>query len=101
MLAGRQRWYDWAWITMDPGCPGCCRLLIRRTRQTRELAFTAVTHPVTWRLDVLVRVAGIRWSRRRTFAVGMGLAGLDEHQVRRWASWSRWVALAPEPERGH
>src|SRR5213075_1422037 len=23
-----------------------------------------------------------------------GLAGLDEHQVRRFASWSRWVTLA-------
>jgi hypothetical protein len=23
-----------------------------------------------------------------------GLAGLDEHQVRRWASWHRWVTLS-------
>ena len=24
----------------------------------------------------------------------LGLAGLDEHQVRRWASWYRWTTLA-------
>lgn len=29
-----------------------------------------------------------------TFQSGKGLAGLDEHQVRRYASWSRWVTLA-------
>jgi hypothetical protein len=28
------------------------------------------------------------------FQAGKGLAGLDEHQVRRWASWHRWVTLA-------
>lgn len=25
---------------------------------------------------------------------GKGLAGLDEHQLRRYTSWSRWVTLA-------
>lgn len=28
------------------------------------------------------------------FAAGKGLAGLDEHQIRCWASWYRWVTLA-------
>ncbi|GFH34027.1 hypothetical protein SCWH03_02320 [Streptomyces pacificus] len=28
-----------------------------------------------------------------TFQAGKGLAGLDEHQVRRFTSWSRWVTL--------
>ncbi len=28
------------------------------------------------------------------FQAGKGLAGLDEHQVRRFTSWSRWVSLA-------
>jgi SRSO17 transposase len=45
-------------------------------------------------LPVLVRVAGIRWSTEENFAVGKGLAGLDEHQVRTWTSWHRWVTLA-------
>ena len=28
------------------------------------------------------------------FQAGKGLAALDEHQVRRWTSWYRWVTLA-------
>jgi hypothetical protein len=28
------------------------------------------------------------------FQTGKGLAGLDQHQVRRWRSWYRWVTLA-------
>ena len=30
----------------------------------------------------------------KTFQTEKGLAGLDEHQVRRYPSWSRWVTLA-------
>ncbi|GAA2484805.1 hypothetical protein GCM10010276_23220 [Streptomyces longisporus] len=29
-----------------------------------------------------------------TFQAEKGLAGLDEHQVRRYPSWGRWVTLA-------
>jgi hypothetical protein len=28
------------------------------------------------------------------FQAGKGLCGLDQHQVRRWCSWYRWVTLA-------
>ncbi|MFF8646535.1 hypothetical protein [Streptomyces sp. NPDC015345] len=28
-----------------------------------------------------------------TFQAGKGLTGLDEHQLRRFTSWSRWVTL--------
>jgi hypothetical protein len=28
------------------------------------------------------------------FQTGKGLVGLDQHQVRRWRSWYRWVTLA-------
>ena len=42
----------------------------------------------------LVRVAGRRWSIEEAFQAGKGLAGLDEHQVRRWISWQRWTLLA-------
>jgi hypothetical protein len=31
---------------------------------------------------------------RRRLQAGKGLCGLDEHQVRRWRSWYRWVTLA-------
>jgi SRSO17 transposase len=32
------RWYDWPWVSIDPGLPGRRHLLIRRHRRTRELA---------------------------------------------------------------
>ncbi|MGW7369688.1 IS701 family transposase, partial [Streptomyces sp. NPDC054841] len=42
----------------------------------------------------LVRVAGSRWRVEETFQTEKGLAGLDEHQLRRYPSWARWVTLA-------
>lgn len=45
-------------------------------------------------LATLVRVAGSRWRVEETFQSGKGLAGLDEHQGHRYASWSRLVTLA-------
>ena len=45
-------------------------------------------------LRELVRVAGRRWTIEESFQAGKGLAGLDEHQVRRWTSWQRWTLLA-------
>jgi SRSO17 transposase len=88
------RWYDWAWAVIDPGRPGHRYLLIRRSRQTGELAFYRCYSPHQVPLPVLVKVAGIRWSTEENFQAGKGLAGLDEHQVRRWDSWYRWTTLA-------
>ncbi len=45
-------------------------------------------------LRELVRVAGQRWPVEESFQAGKGLAGLDEHQVRRWTSWKRWTLFA-------
>ncbi|WP_165547444.1 hypothetical protein [Kribbella sindirgiensis] len=39
-------------------------------------------------------MAGRRWTVEESFQAGKGLAGLDEHQVRRWTSWHRWTILA-------
>jgi hypothetical protein len=41
-----------------------------------------------------VRVAGWRWKVEESFQTGKGLTGLDEHQVRTWTSWYRWITLA-------
>jgi SRSO17 transposase len=46
------------------------------------------------RLIQLVAVAGRRWTIEESFQGGKGLAGLDEHQVRRWLPWRRWTLLA-------
>ena len=85
------RWYDWAWVTIsDPG-PGHRHLLIRRNRRTGELALYRCYSLQQVTLAALVTVAGLRWTIEENFQAGKGLTGLDEHQVRRWTSWYRWV----------
>jgi SRSO17 transposase len=90
------RYYDWAWITTDPAAAlaGQRSLLIRRNNTTGELAYYRCYAPAPVSLAVLVRVAGTRWTVEETFQAGKGLAGLDQHQVRRWNSWHRWTILA-------
>jgi hypothetical protein len=89
-----QRWYDWAWVTISEPGPGCRHLLIRRHQRTGELAFYRCYSPGPVTLAALVKAAGLRWTIEENFQAGKGLTGLDEHQVRRWASWYRWVTLA-------
>ncbi len=96
-----ERLYDWALIThpdpasrADPGDLQCWWLLVRRHRDTGELAFYRCYSPNPVPLRELVRVAGRRWTVEESFQAGKGLAGLDEHQVRRWTSWRRWTLLA-------
>jgi len=90
------RFYDWAWITIDPGTApaGQRSLLIRRNNTTGELAYYRCYAPAPVSLATLARVAGRRWTVEETFQAGKGLAGLDQHQVRRWNSWHRWTILA-------
>jgi SRSO17 transposase len=88
------RYYDWAWISIEPGCPGHHWLLIRRSRSTGDLAYYRCYAPSHVPLATLVKVAGCRWSIEENFQAGKGLTGLDEHQVRTWTSWHRWVTLA-------
>jgi SRSO17 transposase len=89
-----QRYYDWAWATVPHPGPGERWLLIRRHVRTRELAFYRCYAPEPVTLTSLVRVAGRRWTIEENIQAGKGLAGLDEHQVRTWTSWHRWVTLA-------
>lgn len=95
------RYYDWALVAhpdpaggTDPTDEQCWWLLVRRHRHTGELAFYRCYAPEVVPLRELVRVAGRRWTVEESFQAGKGLAGLDEHQVRRWISWQRWTLLA-------
>jgi SRSO17 transposase len=91
------RWYDWALFdVVDPEISGSGghALLIRRSISTGELAFYRCYAPTPVPLSTLVAVAGRRWTIEESFQAGKGLAGLDEHQVRRWTSWHRWTILA-------
>ncbi|MCX4680768.1 IS701 family transposase [Streptomyces sp. NBC_01433] len=98
LSAGRgakgQRFYDWAVIDLADPAPGHRQLLVRRNRTTGELAYYRCYSPEPVPLTTLVKVAGSRWRVEETFQSEKGLAGLDEHQVRRYPSWSRWVTLA-------
>src|SRR6266540_2080651 len=84
----------WQQVSCGTGAKGQHWLLVRRNHKTAELAFYRcfMPHPVP--LAVLVRVAGRRWTIEERFQTGKGLVGLDQHQVRRWRSWYRWVTLA-------
>jgi SRSO17 transposase len=89
------RTYLWAWLELTGAdAPGCHWLLIRRNPRTGELAFYRAHSPGPVTLAALVRVAGRRWTIEESFQTGKELAGLDEHQVRRWTSWHRWTVLA-------
>jgi SRSO17 transposase len=93
------RWYHWALIDLTDDDPdhdqhgGFHALLVRRARNG-ELAFYRVWTPGAVPISELVRVAGRRWAIEESFQAGKSLAGLDEHQVRRWISWRRWTVLA-------
>ena len=67
---------------------------MRRNLSTGELAFYRCYAPTPTTLAQLIAVAGRRWSIEESFQSGKGLAGLDEHQVRRWTPWRRWTLLA-------
>ncbi|WLQ37966.1 IS701 family transposase [Streptomyces castrisilvae] len=86
--------YDWAVIDLADPAPGSRQLLIRHNRTTGELTCYRCYSPRPVPLAELVRVAGSRWRVAEFFQAGKGLAALDEHQVRRYASWSRWITMA-------
>ncbi|MGW8554608.1 IS701 family transposase [Streptomyces tubercidicus] len=89
-----QWFYDWAVIDLAEAAPGRHQLLIRRNRTTGELAYYRSHSTTPAPLATLVNVAGSSWRVEETFRSQKGLAGLDEHQVRRYPSWARWVTLA-------
>jgi hypothetical protein len=88
-----QRYYDWAWVSLTAES-GHHWLLLRRHPRHGELAFYRCSCPTLVRLGELVGVAGRRWTIEESFQAAKGLAGLDEHQLRRWLPWRRWTLLA-------
>jgi hypothetical protein len=68
--------------------------LIRRHRHNGELVLYRCYSPDAVPLRELVRVAAAAGPSRKPSRPAKGLAGLDQHQVRRWISWRRWALLA-------
>jgi SRSO17 transposase len=92
-----ERWYSWALVGIsndNDDATGQHHLLVRRNDKTGELAYYRCYSPKPVTLREYVRVAGWRWKVEESFQTGKELTGLDEHQVRRWTSWHRWVTLA-------
>ena len=87
------RYYHWAWVTIRDNGPGCRWLLVRRHPRSGERAFYRCYAPQPAALATLVKAAGLRWTIEENFQAGKGLTGLDQHQVRSWTSWHRWVTL--------
>lgn len=87
------RLYDWAAIDLARPGPGSHQMLIRRNGSSGELTSYRCYSPRPVPLIALVRVAGSWWRVEEFVQSGKGLAGLDEHQVPRFGSWTRWVTL--------
>jgi len=58
-----------------------------------DLAYYLCHGPEDTPLRELVRVAGARWAIEETFQSAKGQVGLDQYQVRRYASWYRHITL--------
>jgi SRSO17 transposase len=89
-----ERIHRWALVAItnpDGVDGGCHHLLIRSSPTTGELAYYLTCTPDPVPLSRLVKVAGRRWRVEESFQTSKGLAGLDEHQVRTWTSWQRWI----------
>lgn len=88
------RMYSWLLIDIASSLPGYEWIMVRRNDSTGELAYYRCWSPHAVPLRTLVAVAGRRWTIEESFQAAKGQAGLDEHQVRTWTSWRRWVILS-------
>jgi SRSO17 transposase len=88
------RMYSWLLIDIASSLPGHEWIMVRRNDSTGELAYYRCWSPHPVPLRTLVAVAGRRWTIEESFQAAKGQAGLDEHQVRTWTSWRRWVILS-------
>jgi SRSO17 transposase len=88
------RLYSWLLIDIASTLPGHEWIMVRRNDSTQELAYYRCWSPRPVPLRILVGVAGRRWTIEESFQTAKGQAGLDEHQVRTWTSWRRWMILS-------
>lgn len=80
-------------IEVTEKAPGHHHLLIRRNDKTGELAYYRCYNPTPAPLATYIGVAGRRWKIEESFQTSKGITGLDQHQLRRWTSWRRWIIL--------
>jgi SRSO17 transposase len=91
------RWYEWRWLPLaQPMHPAWRRWLLVRRSMSDPTALTAyvVFAPHESSLEVVVRVAGSRWTVESCFEAAKGEVGLDQYEVRSWTGWYRHMTLA-------
>jgi len=91
--------YDWAAVRVlesRDGVPGPERwLLVRRSiSDPKELAYFLSNAPEDTPLEILAQKASQRWTVEQCIEEGKGETGLDEYEVRSWASWYRHITLS-------
>jgi SRSO17 transposase len=88
---------DWTRVSIRPlREPGWEHwLLVRRSlTNPKELAYYVCFAPAGTPLEVLVRVAGTRWTIETCIEEAKGEVGLDQYEVRTWDGWYRHITLA-------
>jgi SRSO17 transposase len=91
------RWYDWYWLPLVPPLqePFERWFLVRRSiSDPTDLQAYVVFAPVGTAPEVLVQVAGRRWTIEAAFEAAKGEVGLDHYEVRSWTGWYRHMTLA-------
>jgi len=91
------RWYDWYRLPLAPPLQATYErwLLVRRSvSDPTDLQAFVVFAPLGAPLQVLVQVAGRRWTIEVAFEAAKGEVGLDQYEVRSWTGWSRHMTLA-------
>lgn len=91
------RLYDWCRIELAaPLVAGWSRwLLLRRSCSdpTDVTAYVVFARSDTT-IEVLVRVAGTRWTIETGFEAAKSEVGLDQYEVRNWTGWYRHITLS-------
>ena len=59
-----------------------------------EITFYLTHAPEGTTLEVLVKIAGTRWSIESLFEQSKGEVGLDQYEVRSWTGWHRHITFA-------
>jgi SRSO17 transposase len=91
------RWYDWAFMHIgDADAQGWQRdILFRRSlTDPTDVAYYQVFAPKETPIEMVVPVAGARWSIEECIESAKGEVGLDQYEVRSWTGWYRHITLA-------
>ncbi len=90
------RLYDWAYRLYAGSAKGFrCGLLVRGLiADPSEITFYFTHAPEGLTFEVLVKIAGTRWSIESLFEQSKGEVGLDQYEVRSWTGWHRRITFA-------